>query len=519
MQSPRRSGSSPPRPVGGSTGPIVTDATPPLGGKALLSAGWLVLSRFAGRLVDFFLLIMLARILVPADFGLVALAMTAISIVDIVLELPVTQALTRLPKVERDHLDTGFTIGVLRGLLILAVMVAVSWPLAALYNDPRLTELLLVLAIGPVARGLYNPAMVHFARVIDFRPAVVAEVAGKLYAACLAVSVAAAGYGYWALVAGSVASPVITTVVSYGLSPYLPRLSLRRLKDFAGFVGWLSAAQVIAAINWQFDRIVLGRILDRGTFGQFAMASDVAVLPTQSLVGPAMQPVMAAMARLVEDQTRLRTAFLKAALYTMLVSVPVCVGMALTADLAVRILFGPNWQLAGSFLQGLALTVMTIPYFQAVFSLALASNRAATVFRLNLFDLVLRIGLVALGVWYAGALGAIAARGALSIAIFVLCLFTVRRLVGASVTRQLANLWKVAAAAALMVATVLALRRGLALLEVGPLVELAACAVVGAATYGLVLWVLGVRLIVGGGRFEIVQNGWRPGGQGGGAGA
>lgn len=484
----------------------MTDTTPPLGRKALLSAGWLVLSRFAGRLVDFLLLILLARLLVPADFGLVALAMTAITIIDIVLELPVTQALTRLPKVERGQLDTAFTIGVLRGLLIVAVIVGVSWPLASLYNDPRLTDLLLILAIGPVARGLYNPAMVHFARGIDFRPAVVAEIAGKLYAACLAISVATAGYGYWALVAGSIASPAITTVISYGLAPFLPRLSLRRLSDFAGFVGWLSAAQVIAAVNWQFDRIVLGRVLDRGTFGQFTMASDLAVLPTQSLVGPAMQPVMAAMARLVNDPGRLRAAFLKAALYTMLVAVPVCAGIALTGDLAVRILFGTNWDLAAAYLPGLALAVLTVPYFQAVFSLCLALDRAAVVFRLNLIDLVMRIGLVMFGVWYAGVIGVIMARGAVSVAVFVLCLLTVRRLVGISVADQLMNLWKVAAAAVLMALAVYALRRVSAPFGPAALLELVACAATGAAVYVLALFVLGFRLVIGGGKFAITQG-------------
>jgi PST family polysaccharide transporter len=456
-------------------------------------------------MIDVLMLLVLARLLVPADFGLVALAMVVISIVDIVLEVPVTQALTRLPAIERSHLDTGFTLGLIRAGIVILVVAAVSWPMAWFYRDDRLVELLLVLSAGPAMRGLYNPAMVKFVRSINFRYAVFAELTGKVYGACLALSIASSGGGYWALAAGSVAGPFITSVVSYGLSPYRPRITLERLGDFASFVGWFSAAQIIAALNWQYDRMLLGRTLDRGSFGQFAMASDVAVLPTQSLIGPAMQPVMAALARLADDRERIRAAFLKAVRFAMLVSVPVSLGMALTGDLAVGVLLGPAWREAAPILQGLALAVVTIPYFQATYSLALAVDRPSAVFRLNVIDLALRVGLVALGLWWAGVTGVVVARCLLGLTLLGLCLAAVRALVGIPVRSQLRNLWKVAAAGAVMSAAVMALRAGLSPQAVAPLPLLLACAATGAIVYAAALWVLGVRLIVGRGRFEVTD--------------
>lgn len=483
----------------------MTDATQPLGARTLTGAGWLVLSRFSGRLIDVLMLLVLARLLVPADFGLVALAMLAISVIDIVLEVPVTQALTRLPAIERSHLDTGFTLGLLRAGTVLLLVAAVSWPMAWFYRDDRLIELLLVLSAGPAMRGLYNPAMVRFVRSINFRPAVFAELTGKVYAACLALTIASSGGGYWALAAGSVAGPFITSVVSYGLSPYRPRISLERLSDFASFVGWFSAAQIVAALNWQYDRMLLGRSLDRGAFGQFAMASDVAVLPTQSLIGPAMQPVMAALSRLAEDRERMRAAFLKAARFAMLVSVPVSLGMALTGDLAVGVLLGPAWREAAPILQGLALAVVTIPYFQATYSLALAVDRPAAIFRLNVIDLALRVGLIALGLWWAGVTGVVAARGLLGLALLFLCLFAVRSLASIPVGLQLKNLWKVAVAGAVMAGAVLALRAGLPQ-GLSPVLLLLACAATGSLVYVAVLWLLGVRLVLGKGRFEVIDR-------------
>jgi hypothetical protein len=103
--------------------------------KTILGAGWSVSARLGGRAIDFVTVLVLARTLTPADFGLTALAMTLIAIVDTVLEIPLLQALTRLKCVEKSHLDTAFTLGVLRGLLVSLVVLAAAWPFSIIFHD------------------------------------------------------------------------------------------------------------------------------------------------------------------------------------------------------------------------------------------------------------------------------------------------------------------------------------------------------------------------------------------------
>jgi len=90
--------------------------------RTLFGAAWTVSSRLAGRLIDFATLLVLARTLTPSDFGLTALAMTLTVIVDMVLEIPVIQALTRLSEIKKSHLDTAFTLGALRGFALATVV-------------------------------------------------------------------------------------------------------------------------------------------------------------------------------------------------------------------------------------------------------------------------------------------------------------------------------------------------------------------------------------------------------------
>lgn len=121
--------------------------------KTIKGAGWLVFSRFLGRIIDFFTLLVLARVLTPGDFGLAAIATSLVVVVDTVLEVPVTQALVRLPTINKSHLDTGFTVGVMRGVVIGAIVLAIAWPYSWINHDSHLVLLVAVLSLGPISRG------------------------------------------------------------------------------------------------------------------------------------------------------------------------------------------------------------------------------------------------------------------------------------------------------------------------------------------------------------------------------
>lgn len=474
--------------------------------KALKGAGWLVSSRFIGRIIDFFNLLILARILTPADFGLVALAMSLVMVIDTVLEMPVTQALVRLPTIDKSHLDTGFTLSIMRsGVIVIAVMAA-TWPFAAFNHDTELIPIVACLAIGPIVRGFFSPAMVHFARNLGFWQTFVMEVSGKLVAFAAAIATVLAGGTYWAIVVNFVTSYTTSTIVSYLLAPYRPALSLARFRDFAGFVGWYSAAQVVSALNWQFDRVMIGALSAKAALGRYAVASDVATLPTQSLIGPALQPVMAAFSMIGSDHERLRLAFLKAARFAMVVSVPTCLGLSLTADLATTLLLGAQWTEAAPILAILALSVAPIPYYQTLYSLCMAVDRTNEIFRLNWIDLVIRLVCLPVGFFAYAVVGVSLARVVLALVMFGFYLASVRKLLGIGWLRQLANIWKIVAAGLIMATEVVLVRHLVAGLGLPAVIELGLLAGSGALGYAVALFALGLRLHLGGGRFEIYDR-------------
>ncbi|MBB3318316.1 PST family polysaccharide transporter [Rhizobium sp. BK181] len=474
--------------------------------KAVQGASWLVFSRFVGRIIDFFTLLVLARILSPSDFGLAALATSLVMIVDTVLEVPVTQALVRLPSIDKSHLDTGFTLGIIRSSVIALIIFAAAYPFALFNHETQLLPVVAVMALGPVARGFASPAMVKFARQLGFRQTFILELSGKLTASIAATVVVLSGGGYWAIAVNSVIASIVSSIASYVLAPYRPALSLSRLRDFASFIGWFSSAQLVSALNWQFDRFLVGGLADRATLGRYAVANDVAVIPTQSIIGPALQPVMAAFSQISSDRNRVRIAFLKAARFAMLISIPACIGISLTSDLATDLLLGQKWKEAAPLLSILALSVAPIPYFQTLYSVSLALDRPNIIFRLNTTDLLLRLVLLSLGFYLGSVTGVSFARVALSFLMFGFYLNEVRKLLGLGIGEQLYNLWKVGFAAAVMATAVWLLRDEVAGQQLNHVVELALVIATGAAAYGVTLLLLGMRLIAGRGRLELIDR-------------
>src|ERR1700739_4963167 len=235
----------------------------------------LIATRLLTRFGDLITLLVLAYELKPADFGLVALAASLIFITEAVFELPLVEVVLRADVLERSHLDTAFTLSALRGFGVMAILLALAWPFAHFYHDPRLVTLVAVLSLSPGTRGLQSPKLITYIKALSFWRSAAIELSGKVMALVIAVRIAILTKSYWAIAAGTVAAPVTMLFVSFFLAPYRPRLCFTQWRYFAGFLGWTSLAQIIRSINWQSDTMLLGRIAGHRELGLFSTASNL----------------------------------------------------------------------------------------------------------------------------------------------------------------------------------------------------------------------------------------------------
>jgi PST family polysaccharide transporter len=463
-----------------------------LGRRTAIGGVLLVGARLLARLIDLGTMLVLARILEPKDFGLVAIAMSVVSIVEAALELPVNAALVRLPVIAKSLYDTAFTLSLLRGLALTAILLACAWPFALAYADPRLALLVCVLSLAPVARGLISPCLAGFQKKMSFWRDFAIEIGGKLVGFACAVGLALTTGSYWSIAVGAVSFTLAMAICSYALAPYRPRLSLSGLPVFASFVGWLSIAQIISAVNWQFERLLLGQLKTTTALGLFTAASDIASIPFLAVFGPILRPLLAAFSLLRDDRARLAKSYQTAATTIVALGLPLLIGESLVAAPAVRLILGERWMGAAPLMQWLPLSLIPGLFAMPATPLIMAVGDTKVVLQRNILEFAVKLPIAVLGAIWFGFAGVIASRCISEVVVNVFSMIVARRLIGLAIAAQLLAPWRSVVAALAMAAAVALWNRQFA--GVGDVAQTARrlieTAAFGAAVYCGASWAL-----------------------------
>lgn len=420
--------------------------------RTVVASMSLIGSRLAGRGIDFLGLLVLARLLTPADFGVVAVAMSLILIVEAVFELPVGQVLLVEKTINRALLDTAFTLSILRGIVLAVLVCAVAWPFATFYQDPRLLPLICTLALAPTVRGIQNPGMIQYDRALDYRRQIGIDVCSKLVSFLVSSVLAYLTGSYWALACGTVLTPLLLLVMSFALVPYRPHLTLTEWRLFSGFLGWLSAGQVIGALTWQMDRLVLGWAMTKPIVGRFTIADNLSALPNQILLAPIIGPLSIPFSRVQEDNKRLQGAYLKLMSMVALVGFPSLTGLALLAEPFVRVALGPAWGNAGEILRWLALTGIPALLWMPFNTLALATKRSWLIFSRQVIDLFVKVPTAIGFILVYGLIGACIARGIATVVIGIASLLAARKIIAVRLRDQFQAIGRAAFGSGIMAA-------------------------------------------------------------------
>jgi PST family polysaccharide transporter len=423
------------------------------------SAGWLYGYRWLERLLEFISIIVLARILSPDDFGVVAIAASIVAIIEGLSAFDVNRALIRSRDVDRALYDSAWTLSALRGFVSALIMVAA----VPFVGDERIAAVLLALALGPVLTGLANPRFVMFERDLVYSRLAVLTLTAKLAAFCATLVIAVIYRSYWALVIGMLVGSLTSLVLSYLLKPYRPRLSVARFADIFEFSGWLSLTTIVTTLAMETDKIIVGRLLGVAEAGLYFMTQRIGVLPTRELVSPLQRILFPSFSELVEDEPRFRRAVCESINVVGSLSIPAGFGFALVANDFVPLALGDQWTPI------VPLVTILVPYLglRATLSMVLpcvmALGATRMLFWVSLLYALIHIPVFIAGTALYGLTGAIWSIVAAGVLYTYLNVWMLRRSLGVSWRAILHQLKRPLVAAAVMVGTVVALAAALPL--------------------------------------------------------
>jgi lipopolysaccharide exporter len=329
-------------------------------------------ARWMDRAIGFISMLILARLLTPADFGLVALAMVVIGLVGVLLDVGINIQLVRNENATRDDFDTAWTIRILQGGVAAGLILATSWLAGDYFHDRRITVIMWILAPMPIIGSLGNIGIVNFQKDLEFGKEFQYLFWRRLIGFFVTIAATLWLRSYWGLVIGSLANALGGTLLSYIVHDYRPRLSLEKARDMWGFSTWLMLRSIGAYISTQVDKVVLGRRSTPDVIGAYKLADELAGMPSSDLLAPVGRALFPAFAREQSHPTRLRDTFLLALAVSTLIVIPAGLGLSLVADVAVPSLLGNQWLAAIPLLQILALNGMINAFGHSPFYVLLA---------------------------------------------------------------------------------------------------------------------------------------------------
>jgi O-antigen/teichoic acid export membrane protein len=340
----------------------VAAATPSAGSLARRSAKWILAGQVASQGLRLVTSVVLARLLFPEAFGLMAVVAAFLFGLQMFSDVGVGPSIVQSERGDDPaFLRTAWTIQVLRGAAVAAGAVALSWPVAAFYGEPQLRPLLAVSGLRALVQGFQSVAGFRLQRRLTLGPVVRLEVVAQVVQAVVTVAWALVHRSVWALVGGMLVGSAVSTVLGHLWLPafrhrfHWDRDAARRLSRFGR---WIFLSSVLAWIALQTDRILLGRFLGLATLGVYS----VALRFTEALGGlqarlthSVMFPLFSTAAR--SDPAALADRYYRVRRRVDPLLLPLSALLAVGGDWVVDLLYDPRYEAAGWMLRVVAVHV------------------------------------------------------------------------------------------------------------------------------------------------------------------
>lgn len=327
------------------------------GERTARAAVWALIATAGTRIVTLVSLAVLARLLAPAEFGLLAFALVYITYAETIGDLGTGVALIYWPARRDDAAQVTFLINVAMGVFWCVLTLLLAPQIAGFFRNPDAAAIVRALAFAFLIKFLGNTHDALAQKDLRFRARIVPELGLAVVKAGVSIALAAAGFGAWSLVWGHLAGMTMWTIGAWLIVPWRPSLTMPHglagpmLRYGQGIVG----VNILAAIVHHADLAVVGRMLGAAALGAYQIAYKIPEATITVIIWVVGKVLFPSFSRLQHDTPALRRAYLAALTYVSLVTIPSAAGLFIVADPLVRVFFGERWAAAIPILEWLAI--------------------------------------------------------------------------------------------------------------------------------------------------------------------
>lgn len=331
-----------------------------LGERALGGILWASSGATARSLVQLLVLIVLARLLAPSDFGVAAAALMVVRLSTVICGLGIGHAVVQRPSLDDDDISTAFSFSLLSGAMVAALIWGSAPTLAAAFRMPVLAEVLPVLAPAMLILGIGQIAEVLLSRHLRFRQVTIITGTAQIFGyGAVSIILAMLGFGVWSLVIAFLTQTGLKSLLCLVVQPHVKRLRIHpaRLRALVRFGGGMVSWRLAIKAATELETFVIGRWLGAEALGLYNRARYLATTPSTFLGIAVVNVLFPVLAKIQGQRTRLTNACRRGITLVALLTVPASVLMAITAPQLIDLALGSKWQAAAIPLAILALSL------------------------------------------------------------------------------------------------------------------------------------------------------------------
>ncbi len=428
-------------------------------------------------------ILILARLLTPEDFGIVAIATAILTVVQSCTDLSLSNALIQKEKVEETHVHTAWTMALIRSLVLCIFFGLAAWPLSVIYSNPDLIPVFLVSGATGAMIGLQNPNVWLVTKKMSFGPVALVQFLQKAVGVIAAIILAFLLKSYWAIILGYAVGAVVSTATSYVILPYRPRISLKYVREIWAFSGWMFFNQILETLNWRIDQLIIGLEVPKGQLGLYAMADNLAVIPTRETILPIRLALFSGLANLTQNVSKMAQSQLLAQSSIAMLVAPLGFGLALVADPFVRIALGDQWTASIPFVEICAIYYALGTFSMSIQPVAMALAKTKLLFFRQVIAVFIKIPLIVIGLFSGGLIGAALGRLASEFLTVMVEFLFLRHMLNLSLGQQLRQHGLTICGLSAMALAIYLVGMPLAETAFGPAIELIAKIMIGGTAY------------------------------------
>lgn len=334
--------------------------------------------RIVQQIIQFLLSVILARLLSPEDFGLIAMVMVFTSFAGMLADGGFNSALIQKKDISENHTSTVFWINLIISILLFILTYIIAPVLADFYENSKLEEIFRIIAITFIISAVGNVPSALLQKEMRFHVITKIDTIAALFSGILAIGMACSGAGVWSLVAQPILAGTIMSVMRCWACLWIPKFIFNRnaLKEIWGFSGNMFGFLFINYWARNADSLIIGKMFGSATLGLYNRAYGLMLLPITQIHGAINQVMFPALSSIQEDKPRVARIYLRAVGIITLFSYPMMLGLFVVAEPFVLAMYGKKWSGVSPILQILALVGLIQSLVSSSGILLLSQGRA-----------------------------------------------------------------------------------------------------------------------------------------------